>query len=292
MVSIFTKIMIQITTKETLNRNKPITDSKAIMLFKDLVRPVLSLIASFRVPYKVVIEQPWRLLLGKPVIYAVNHFCFADTSIMGRITPKRSYILLGKQRLGFSDWLYFILNGVIFVDRKDKEDTAASKLAMSAYLNKGRSIVMFPEGTWNLTENQLMLPMKWGIIDIAKETGAQIIPTVLEYDREQKKCFVRFGTPMIFSPEDSKSEEIVALRDTMASMRWKFWERKGTFRRADLDVDAERKKLFYSVDEYPPIDWEYESSCVYHPHTGSKDTFSYLDQLIPCRENAFLFRNR
>lgn len=49
---------------------------------------------------------------------------------------------------------------------------------------------MFPEGTWNLTENLLMLPMKWGIIDIAKETGAQIIPTALEYDREQKKCFV------------------------------------------------------------------------------------------------------
>ena len=184
------------------------------------------------------------------------------------------------------------LYGVIFVDRKDKEDMAASKHAMSAYLNKGRSIVMFPEGTWNLTENQLMLPMKWGIIDIAKETGAQIVPTVLEYDREQKKCFVRFGTPMIFSPEDSKAEAIVALRDTMASMRWKFWERKGTFRRADFDVEAERKKLFYSVAEYPPIDWEYESSCIYHPYTISEDAFSHLNQLISCRENAFLFRNR
>ena len=284
--------MIQITTKDKLNKNKPITDSNAFMLFKDIIRPVLSLIASFRIPYKVIIEHPCCLLPNKPVIYAVNHFCFADTPIMGRITPRRSYILLGKQQLGFSDWLYFILNGVIFVDRKDKEDMAASKHAMSAYLNKGRSIVMFPEGTWNLTENQLMLPMKWGIIDIAKETGAQIVPTVLEYDREQKKCFVRFGTPMIFSPEDSKAEAIVALRDTMASMRWKFWERKGTFRRADFDVEAERKKLFYSVAEYPPIDWEYESSCIYHPYTISEDAFSHLNQLISCRENAFLFRNR
>lgn len=262
------------------------------MRFKDLIRSVLSLIASFRVPYKVVIEQPCFPLPNKPVIYAVNHFCFADTPIMGRITPKRSYILLGKQRLGFSDWLYFMLNGVIFVDRKDKEDMAASKLAMSAYLNKSRSIVMFPEGTWNLTENQLMLPMKWGIIDIAKETGAQIIPTVLEYDREQKKCFVRFGAPMIFSPEDSKTEAIVALRDTMATMRWKFWERKGTFRRTDLDVDAERTQLFYSVEEYPPINWEYENSCIYHPHTIPEEAFAHLNQLIPCRENGFLFRNK
>lgn len=284
--------MIQITTKDKLNKNKPITDSKAVMLFKDLIRPVLSLIASFRVPYKAVIEQPCGLLPNKPVIYAVNHFCFADTPIMGRITPQRSYILSGKQRLGFSDWLYFMLNGVIFVDRKDKEDLAASKKAMSAYLNKGRSIVMFPEGTWNLTENQLMLPMKWGIIDIAKETGAQIIPTVLEYDREKKRCFVRFGVPMVFTPEDSKAETIIALRNTLATMRWEFLERNGTFSRASLDMDSERKKLFYSVEEYPPIDWEYESSCIYNPHSTPEDAFAHQDQLVPCRENAFLYRKR
>ncbi|MGM9589225.1 MAG: lysophospholipid acyltransferase family protein [Faecousia sp.] len=284
--------MRQFTTKEKTSHNKPLTDNKAIMLFKDLLRPVLSLIASFRVPYQVVIEQPCRLLPDKPVIYAVNHSCFADTPIMGRIAPQRSYILLGKQRLGFSDWLYFILNGVVFVDRKDKEDTAASKLAMSTYLRKGRSIVMFPEGTWNLTENQLMLPMKWGVIDVAKETGAQIVPTVLEYSRGEKKCFVRFGEPMVVSPEDSKAEAITTLRDTMAAMRWAFWEQNGLFSRAELDLDAEQKKLFYAVEEYPPIDWEYESSCIYHPHTEPGEVFAHLDMLIPCRGNTFLLRNR
>ena len=284
--------MKQITTKEKLSRQRAITDSNAIMLFKDLIRPVLSFIASFRVLYKVIIEQPCRPLPNKPIIYAANHFCFADTPIMGRITPKRSYILLGKQRLGFSDWLFFFLNGAIHVDRKDKEDMAASKKAMAAYLNKGSSIVMFPEGTWNLTENQLMLPMKWGIIDIAKETGAQIIPTLLEYDREKKKCFVRFGAPLVVSPEDSKADAITALRDTLATMRWEYWERNGTFSRADLDMDVERKKLFYSVEEYPTIDWEFESSCIYHPYATSEDAFAHLDQVIPCRENAFLLQKK
>ena len=284
--------MNQTTTLNKIQLNKPITDSKLIMLLKDILRPVLSLIASFRVPYKVIIEQPRRLLPDKPTIYAVNHFCFADTPIMGRIASKRSYILLGKQRLGFSDWLYFILNGVIFVDRKDKEDMAASKQAMAAYLSKGRSIVMFPEGTWNLTENQLMLPMKWGIVDIARETGAQIIPTALEYDREKKKCFVRFGKPLVFTAEVNKAEAIAVLRDTMATMRWEFWERNGIFNRAELDMDAERKKLFYSVEEYPPIDWDYENSCIYQPHTEPDMVFAHLDKLIPCKENAFLFRKR
>ena len=263
------------------------------MFLKDILRPVLSLIASFRVPYKVVVTETAHLLPDRPAIYAVNHFCFADTPLMGRIAPKRSYILLGKQRLGFSDWLYFILNGVIFVDRKDKADMAASKQAMSAYLDKGRSIVMFPEGTWNLTENQLMLPMKWGIIiDIAKETGAQVVPVVLEYDREHKKCFVRFGDPMTFAPEDSKADAISTLRGTMATMRWEFMEHKGTFSRAEMDVDAERRALRYSIEEYPPIDWEYESSCIYHPHTEPEEAFAHLNRLIPCKENAFLFRKR
>lgn len=168
--------MNQITTKDKITNNKPLTDNRIIMFMKDLLRPTLSLIAGFRVPYKVVIEEPCHLLPDKPVIYAVNHSCFADTPIMGRITLKRSYILSGKQRLGVSDWLYFILNGVIFVDRKDKDDMAASKLAMTAYLSKSRSIIMFPEGTWNLTENRLMLPMKWGVIDVAQESGGRSFP--------------------------------------------------------------------------------------------------------------------
>lgn len=166
----------------------------------------------------------------------------------------------------------------------------ASKDALNACLRKGQSILWFPEGTWNLTPSQLMMPMKWGIIDVAKETGAQIIPTVLEYSREQKKCFVRFGKPMVVSPEDCKAGAITALRDTMAAMRWAFWERNGLFSRAELDLDAEQKKLFYALEEYPPIDWEYESSCIYHPQTEPGDAVAHLDKLIPCRENAFLFR--
>lgn len=120
----------------------------------------------------------------------------------------------------------------------------------------------------------------------ARETGAQIIPTVLEYDHEKKKCFVRFGEPMLFLSEDNKANAISILRDTLATMRWDFWERNGTFHRKDLDMDVERKKLFYSVEEYPPIDWEYESSCIYQPYTVPEY------HLKPCKENAFLFRKQ
>ena len=115
--------------------------------------------------------------------------------------------------------------------------------------------------------------MKWGVIDVAQESGGQIVPTVLEYSREQKKCFARFGEPMVVSQDDSKTEAITALWDTMTAMRWAFWERNGLFSWEELDLDAERQKLFYSVEEYLPIDWAYESSCIYHPHTEPEDVW-------------------
>ena len=166
---------------------------------------------------------------------------------------------------------------------------AASKDTMLAYLAKHQPMFICPEGTWNLTDSLPLMPMKWGIIDVARESGAQIIPVILEYDHKNKKCFARFSEPMTFAPEDNKADAIAALRDTMATIRREFWERKGTYSRAEMDVDAERSALRYSIEEYPPIDWEYEKSCIYHPHTEPEEAFEHLNKLIPCRENAFLF---
>lgn len=257
--------MKQITTKEKIVANKTITDHKVVMLLKDVLRPLLNVIAGTRVPYKVKVETTGDSQGSQPVIYAVNHFCFADTPIMGRIVKRRSYILLGKQRLGISDWLYFQLNGVIFVDRKDKEDMLASKQGIKAYLDKGRSVIMFPEGTWNLSQNLLMLPMKWGIVDVASEAGVPIVPVVLDYDRESNKCIACFGEAISFDRGCDKAEGIRLLRDMMATMRYEYMERKGICKRSEMDMAKEWKALKYSIREYPMINWRYEESCIFQP---------------------------
>lgn len=273
-------------------RPKRVADYRIVIFLKTLLRPILIPIVRIQIPYKVFIDQSCHLSGDGPVVYAANHFCFADIPIMGMITPKHSYILMGKQRLAFRDRLYCKLNGIISVDRKNKSDMADAKEAIIDYLNRDQSIVMFPEATWNLTMHQPMLPMRWGIVDIAWKTGARIVPVVLEYDRESMWCSVVFGKSMTFSPEMDKKESILVLRDTMATMRWEFWERKGIFDRFKLDVAKERQEMFYSIEEYPPIEWEYEQSCIFHPYTEPEEAFAHLQHLIPCRENAFLFRGR
>ena len=259
--------MKQVTTKEKISKSQSLTDSKIIMFLKDLFRPMLNLIAGFYIPYKVIIEQPCCLLPGRPVIYAANHFCFADGPIMGRITPKRSYLFAGKQTLG-SHCLYFILNGVIFVDRKDKEDMAASTGNVLTYLNRLHYYIL---RAWNLTENQLMLPMKYGIIDVAQKPERRLFPPFWNMTANRKSVLSDSNVRLVFSEEDSKAKAITVLRDIMATVRWEFWERKA-FSIARNLISKTEKKLCYSLEEWPNADWEYESSCIFTPHTEPKDT--------------------
>ena len=282
--------MKQITSKEKLQQNKSLTDNRLSVALKDLIHPVLNILTKIVVPCNTIIKKPCNIIDDKPVIYVINHSSFKDTPIICREIYKRGYILAGKQNLGFSDWLFFILNGVIWVDRKDKEDMSASKKAMVEYLKINQHIIMFPESTWNLTDNLMMLPMKWGVVDIAREADAQIIPVVLEYENNNKKCFIDFGEPIIFDSNSRKSAAISMLRDTMSTMRWEFWEEKGIASRRDMDVAEEYIKLHYSVQEFNPNDWEYELSCIFRPYTDCKEAFDHLDLLVPCQKNAFLFK--
>lgn len=229
---------------------------------------------------------------GKPIIFAANHSAFQDIPIMLRVTKRRSYIFAGKQNLAFEDQLFFTLNGTIWVDRKRKEDMATSKNALLAYLVKGQSTLWFPEGTWNLTPSQLMMPMKWGIIDIARTAGAQIVPAALDYDREKNTCRIKFCAPMEGDALENKAEAIRDLRDTMATLRWDFMSEQEPLHRGETSAEQLQKEMYRVFDEYPPLDWAYESSCIYHPHTEPGEAFAYLDKLIPCEENAFLFRKR
>lgn len=285
------KLLYQETSLEKKKSGKKSTDSQLQIKIKDILRPFLSLLSKTRVRYKVIIKKPCNLIPNHSVIYAANHFSFMDTPIICRSIPNRGYIFAGKQRLDFSDWLYFVLNGVIFVDRKNKEDMASSKEVVVSYLKKKCSVIMFPEGTWNLTDNELMMPMKWGIIDIAKEANSQIVPIVLDYDREEKICYVYFCDPILYEEKIDKAVEINKLRDIMASIRFSYFEQRRANRK-EMDIEEERKEQLYSVKEFPAIEWEYESSCIYHPYPNAKDVFEHLKNIYPTTKNAFLFNKR
>ena len=231
---------------------------------RDILFPVILPLSGLKIRYEVKVVNACELIPNKPVIYACNHSQFSDIPLATRAIGRRNYTLLGKQKLYLIDRIFFNLLGAIWVDRKNKKETAEVKNKILRYLNRGQSILWFPEGTWNLTENMLMLPMRWGIIEVAHKAGGQIVPMAIRYDRKNKKCQVKFSPPLYGEQLADYRNGIQELRDVMAALRWKLME--------EYSEVAERKNMHLSdfekekeeiIREYPPLDWKYEESVIY-----------------------------
>lgn len=281
--------MAQITTSEKVQNNQKITDGKIKIYLRKIIHPLLLMASQSKVNFKIVKENKYKVIKNKPIIFAINHQCVYDTPIACKAIKKHGYILSGKQPFEKIDELFFNLNGSIFVDRKDKKDMALSKDAMVEYLKKGQNIIMFPEGTWNMTDQELMLNMKWGIIEVAKETNAQIIPVVLNYDRDNNKCSVVFGQTMVIEKDRDKKEAIEELRDEMASLRWKAIDETKIYKREEIDVEDLRKKKEAIYDEYPMLDVEYEKSVIFKPTPTAEEVFAPVKKLGLRKDTAFLY---
>ena len=61
-----------------------------------------------------------------------------------RAIGRKNYTLLGKQKLYLIDRIFFNLLGTIWVDRKNKKETAEVKNKILRYLNRGQSVLWFP----------------------------------------------------------------------------------------------------------------------------------------------------
>lgn len=249
-------------------------DSQLLVKFRNHIHPLLIELSKLKVKYKIEIINEYIPVVGMPIIFSVNHQDFRDAPITQIATKCRSYIYAGKQKLYWLDWLFFVLNGVIWVDRKDKRSKTESKGVLIEYLKKGQTILWFPEDTWNLTDNLLVMEMKWGIIDVAYQANAQIIPVALYYDRTEEICRVKFGEPILGDLLKDKAMSVCILRDTMASLYYDVMSEQTVLHRENITISKLREEVYKAVEEYPPFDLVYESSCIYHSTVLRNDLFS------------------
>ena len=71
----------------------------------------------------------------------------------------------------------------VFVDRSNKDSARSSLHDAIEMVKNGRSIVVFPEGTRSKTGE--LGEFKGGAMKIAMETGAKVVPVLLEGTRER-----------------------------------------------------------------------------------------------------------
>ena len=158
---------------------------------------------------------------------------------------------------------------------------------MISLLSDGANMIIFPEGTWNLPPSKPMLPLYWGIIDIAKRAKKPIVPVILEYTND--RCYAAFGEPMTVSEHDDKGAKITELSDAMATLKWTIWEScpdTGCADAAEWEAEANRR-----VAAYPMLDYEYEQSVVRKAAVEYDDVFDF-GRITPRKANAFLFNKR
>lgn len=203
-------------------------------------------------------------------LFAINHSCIHDLPIANEVVIEHCYLLLGKQSLELIDRIFFFLNGVVYVDRKSKKNKQKSLQKMLKILRRGKSLLMCPEGTWNLTPSKPMLPLNWGIIDLAKQTGVPIIPLILEYHPDC--CYAKYGEPIYITPEMDKQKGIEILEEEMATLKWDIWEMFPVQKRTE-EMNPEFEEMVQKrVAAYPKFNFEYEMSVV----RGRENTPEYV----------------
>ena len=136
--------------------------------------------------HKNIYEEP--LDKDKQYIFVANHISYLDAPIIVK-TIRRPIRALGKTEMGAVPVFGFIYKyAVVRVDRGSPEHRAKSVRNMKSILMKGISIVVFPEGTFNLTHKPLK-DFYDGAFRVAIETQMPIKPVLFldAYDRMHHK---------------------------------------------------------------------------------------------------------
>lgn len=226
--------------------------------------------------------------LTEPVIFVVNHSNGHDFPIAAQVINKHFYILADFTMK--KDPIVNILNrlnGCVYVDRKDSRSRQQSKIELIGHLQQGHNILLFPEGTWNLHPSRLLLPLNWGVIDLAKETDAPIVPIALLY--EDKCAYAKVGE--CFVPTQDKATEIIALEEKMATLVWDLISYIKPVCRSNLPEGYAETYVKLQLDTYRKLDLQYETSVI-RSTSDTKYAFDHLSNITPTMQNAFLFNKR
>ncbi|MBE5952393.1 MAG: hypothetical protein E7260_12570 [Lachnospiraceae bacterium] len=242
---------------------------------------------------KVISDK--RISTNKPVIYACTHIGAHDVEAAFEAIKKPCYLFMADAREIYRtlDGIMLYLNGVFFFDTKDKQDKQVAKARAISLLKFGGSMIIYPEGAWNITENEIVMPLYAGTAEMAIWTGAEIVPMAIE--RYGERYVVAIGKNL--STEglnvDDKYQLTNLLRDTLADLKWIIWENEGIHARKDFPENYSEWFL-NDVMHCEAATYTLEDVLATRFRTKEmkelEEVRQHLDQIVPRKENAFLWR--
>lgn len=232
------------------------------------ISPVFRRILRCATGHTVYIESFPELEKGVPYIFASTHHFVEDIIINLAYCDRNAYVLIGTpDQVEHNPQLYAAwINGMIYVNKANAENRKQSVDKMEKVLRSGTSIVLFPEGSWNNSENLLVQPLFAGPWLLAKRTGCKVVPVAMYHDYLAKDVYVRYGEPLDLAGLEKK-EALCNLRDAMASMTFQMMqEHAPQLKRSELYSDThvsfmEKRKNEYLRTKWTRDDFEMEITC-------------------------------
>lgn len=245
----------------------------------------------------IVVENYPQLEKDKPFIFASTHY-FPEDIVTNIATIDRNAWLLtgGTHQIMFNPQFYAAwLHGMIYVDRKSDSSRKESIKKMERLLKFGASVLLYPEGGWNDTENLLVQKIFAGPYILSKNLNIPVVPISNFYENATNTIYFRAGEPINLF-EYQKEEALQILRDALATMMYEQIEKHSTpIKRERLNEDIhlafmrERKKQYLQVKWRWDV-WE-EELTVYKDKKNPLPTeaWAFLDNIIITSKNAHIF---
>ena len=168
-------------------------------------------------------------------IYFANHTSHADFALVWTSLP-RPLRETTRPVAGSDYWnkgrvrrylIHEVLHGVL-IDRERPTRTENPIDTIVAALDAGASLIVFPEGTRNTTD-ELLLPFKSGIYHVAqRRSDVQLVPAWIENaGRVMPKgeflpvpllCSVTFGSPLRLAPGEDKAAFVGRARQALLNL--------------------------------------------------------------------------
>ena len=245
---------------------------------------------------KVIIDSYPKLDKDEQYIFASTHYFNEDIISSLASIDRSAYALIGttdqidNNPLMYAAWLY----GLIYVDRTDAESRKQSLLKMERVLNNGSSVILFPEGGWNNTENLLCQRLFAGPYILAQMTGKKVVAISNFSDPDSDTIHIMASDPIDMT-NMSKEEALELLRDTMASMMYEQIEKYSIpYVRSEYYEDIhltymESRRKEYLKEKWSRDVWD-EELTVYQPKhiTTSEEVRASLDNVHIDSQNAYI----
>lgn len=246
---------------------------------------------------KVVIDRYPKLDKDEQYIFASTHYFNEDIISSLACIDRGAYALIGttdqidNNPLMYAAWLY----GLIYVDRNNPESRKQSILKMERVLNNGSSVILFPEGGWNNTENLLCQRLFAGPYILSQLTGKKVVAISNFSDPESNTIHIMASDPIDMT-DMSKEEALELLRDTMATMMFEQIEKHSIpYERSKYYEDIhlshmESRRQEYLKEKWTRDVWD-EELTVYKPKdiTTAEEVRASLDNVHIDENNAYIF---